>query len=50
MAICTTAKVVMDGVFQRGETYYLWHCVITGFVSLKSGSRENFCLFAETIS
>lgn len=33
MAICTTAKVVMDGVFQRGETYYLWHCVITGFVS-----------------
>lgn len=41
MAIGTTAKVVMDGVFQRGETYYLWHRVITvffsGFVSLKSG-------------
>lgn len=50
MAICTTAEVVMDGVFQRGETSYLWHCVITGFVSLKSGSRENFCLFAENIS
>lgn len=50
MAICTTAKVVLDGVFQRGETYYLWHCVNTGFVSLKSGRRENFCLFAETIS
>lgn len=43
MAIYTKAKVVTDGVFQRGETNCLWYCGQICFVSLKSGSHEDCC-------
>lgn len=36
MNIYTKAKVVMDGVFQRRETGFSWHCGPIRSVSLKS--------------